>query len=1069
MNFMKNRIFKVFKDPSLSFICLLAFFYSNSLHSEEEDFRKYAMFASNAERPNPTSPIPSKLPFTLQANARIALIGNTLFDRMRNFGHFEAMLQKAHPNLNLVVRNLAWSADEIDLQPRPANFADTEQHLTAMKADIIIAAFGYNESFGGREELSSFENRLANYLLNLGSKSYNGKSAPLLVVVSPIANENVDGVSAANLNNDNIMAYCKSMKKVADKQKVGFVNVFGETASEMLLKQNELTINGAHLNALGYSKFAKILFEGIFQKEAPSVDKDIRAAVIEKNRQHFYRYRPLNTFYYTGGRKGSYGYLDFLPAMRNFDLMTENRDRLIHRLAQGKKPSPIVNDSNVPPLPITKESRGANKWMSPEEEKAAFKVDPRFEVSLFASEEQFPDIACPIQMRWDGKGRMWVSCSTTYPHVYPGQAPNDKIVILEDLDKDGKADQCSVWAEGLNVPLSFEFGNGGVYVSEEPHMTFLKDTNGDGKADFREIPLTGFGCEDSHHALHDFVWTPDGDLIFRESIFHHTQVETPYGPVRQQNSGWFAWEPKLHRLTAFGTHPSTNPWGVTFDDWGQHVASYPIFASAHHALDPPYPEQHPKPSGMQAYSGVCGQEFIDFPNWPKELQGMMVKVRYKSTNRVELLKWKEYEYGYEEEYVSDIIFSSNLSFIPVDLRYGPRGAMYVCDWYNPVKGHAQYSLRDERRDRKSGRIWRILPKGAKEVNPPKITGATLPQLLNLLKRPEYRYRYWAKREIREMEPILVKKALDQWVKNLDPNDPRFRHHQVEALWTYRNVEQSNIKLLAELLQCENHNARAAATRQLRHWHSLTNRGDDLLLKAARDENGLVRLEAAIACSYIGTKNAFEALKVVSSKPNDKHLSYAIKTSLGSAPMRKFWNSVDLEKKQPLLYAFLNRQNNVEKRTEKTKEENKFDRQKNIVQVKVSCMKERMLYSVELMQKSNLGEYKKSLNGDIHAKRNQPIRIEFRNPDATPHNFVLVKPNSIEEVGLAANNMAKDPIAAKSGQFIPKSNKIIVHTKMLKQGESEILRFNAPKKAGNYPFLCSFPGHWTIMKGNLTVK
>lgn len=1066
---MKNRIFKVFKGPSLSFVWLLVFFYSLSLHSEEEDFRKYAMFASNAERPESTNPISSRLPFKLQANDRIALLGNTLFDRMRNFGHFEAILQKAHPNQNLVVRNLAWSADEIDLQPRPANFADTEQHLTAMKADIIIAAFGFNESFGGMKELSSFETRLSNYLLNLRSKSYNGKNAPLVVLVSPIANENINGVSAAKQNNDNIKAYCMSMKKVADQQKVGFIDVFDATAAEMLLKQDDLTINGAHLNALGYSKFAKILFEGLFQRVAPSVDKDIRAAVIEKNRQHFYRYRPLNTFYYTGGRKGSYGYLDFLPAMRNFDLMTENRDRQIHRLAQGKRPSPIINDSNVPPLPITKESRGANKWMSAKEEKAAFKVDPRFEVSLFASEEQFPDIACPIQMRWDGKGRMWVSCSTTYPHVYPGQAPNDKIVILEDLDKDGKADQCSVWAEGLNVPLSFEFGNGGVYVSEEPHMTFLKDTNGDGKADFREIPLTGFGCEDSHHALHDFVWTPDGDLIFRESIFHHTQVETPYGPVRQQNSGWFAWEPKLHRLTAFGTHPSTNPWGVTFDDWGQHVASYPIFASAHHALDPPYPEQHPKPSGMQAYSGVCGQEFIDFPNWPKELQGMMVKVRYKSTNRVELLKWKEYEYGYEEEYVSDIIFSSNLSFIPVDLRYGPRGAMYVCDWYNPVKGHAQYSLRDERRDRKSGRIWRILPKGAKEVNPPKITGASLPQLLNLLKRPEYRYRYWAKREIREMEPILVKKALDQWIKKLDPNDPRFRHHQVEALWAYRNVEQSNIKLLAELLQCENHNARAAATRQLRHWHSFTNRGDDLLVKAAQDENGLVRLEAAIACSYIGTKNAFEALKIVSTKPNDKHLSYAIKTSLGSAPMRKFWNPEDLEKKEPLLYAFFNRQKNINKKAEQTKEDNKFDRQKSLIKVKVSCMKERMLYSVELMEKSNLGEYKRSSNGDILAKRNQPIRIEFYNPDVTPHNLVLVQPGSLQEVGLAANNLAKDPIAAKNGQFIPKSNKIIVHTNMLKQDEKEFLRFKAPNKSGIYPYLCSFPGHWTIMKGNLIVK
>ena len=1051
------------------YFLLTSFFSCLFIYGDDADFRKYAMFASNAERPKIVSSIITKLPLKLEKNARIALVGNTLFDRMRNYGHFEALLHQGYPNHEIVVRNLAWSADEVDLQPRPDNFADTEQHLTAMKADVIIAAFGFNESFAGPKEIPYFEDRLEKYLTSLTSKAYNGKNAPSVILISPIANENINLVPAADLNNKSLQIYTNSIKKIAHSKGVGFIDVFTDTESIMKKVGIDHTINGSHLNEKGYELFGEILFEKLFKKAKPSINEDIRFAVIEKNRQHFYRYRPLNTFYYTGGRKGSYGYLDFLPAMRNFDLMTENRDRQIHKLAQGKKPSAIIDDSNVPPLPITKSSRGANKWMSPKDEKAAFKIDPKFEVTLFASEEQFPDIACPIQMRWDGQGRMWVSCSTTYPHVYPGQAPNDKIVILEDLDKDGKADKCSVWAEGLNVPLSFEFGNGGIYVSEEPHMTFLKDTNGDGKADHREIPLTGFGCEDSHHALHDFVWTPDGDLIFRESIFHHTQVETPYGPVRQQNSGWFAWEPKLHRLTAFGSHPSTNPWGVTFDDWGQHVASYPIFASAHHALDPPYPQQHPRPSGLQAYSGVCGQEFIDFPNWPDEFQGMMVKVRYKSTNRVELLKWKEYDYGYEEEYVSDIIFSSNLSFIPVDLRYGPGGGMYVCDWYNPVKGHAQYSLRDERRDRKSGRIWRIMPKGAKQIIPPQITGASLPQLLNLLKRPEYRYRYWAKREIREMEPTKVKRALDHWLKNLDTNDPRHRHHQVEAMWAYRNVEQSNLQLLEELLQCENHNARAAATRQLRYWHSLSDNGDDLLTRAARDNNGLVRLEAAIACSYIGTKNAFEALKVVSTQPNEKHLSYAIKTSFGSSPMKKFWDPKDLEKTQPLLFKFLNKQKVANQIAEKSKADNKFDRQKNLLKIKVSCMKERMLYSVEIMEKSNLGEYKKTSGGNIIVKRNQPLLIEFNNPDATPHNFVLVQPNALEEVGLAANNMAKDPIAAKNGQFIPESKKIIAHTKMLKQGETEFLRFKAPRKPGIYPYLCSFPGHWTIMKGNLIVK
>lgn len=106
---------------------------------------------------------------------------------------------------------------------------------------------------------------------------------------------------------------------------------------------------------------------------------------------------------------------------------------------------------------------------------------------------------------------------------------------------------------------------------------------------------------------------------------------------------------------------------------------------------------------------------------------------------------------------------------------------------------------------------------------------------------------------------------------------------------------------------------------------------------------------------------------------------------------------------------------------------------------------------------------------ISAKKNQPIKLQFFNPDVTPHNFVLVEPNSLEEIGLAANNMASDPSAAKKGEFIPGSGKIIVHTKMLKQDEKEVLRFKAPSKTGEYPYLCTFPGHWTIMKGILHVK
>src|SRR5262249_50524689 len=162
----------------------------------------------------------------------------------------------------------------------------------------------------------------------------------------------------------------------------------------------------------------------------------------------------------------------------------------------------------------------------------------------------------------------------------------------------------------------------------------------------------------------------------------------------------------------------------------------------------------------------------------------------------------------DEEYIGDLLFSTNLSFIPVDIQFGPRGDLYVCDWYNPVKGHMQYSLRDERRDRHSGRIWRITTRGKSLQEPPKIADATIAELLELLKRREYRYRYWAKRELRERDPSAVKRALDAWVRALGPDDPRFRHHQVEALWTYRWIGAVNVDLLRAVLACEDHHARA---------------------------------------------------------------------------------------------------------------------------------------------------------------------------------------------------------------------------------------------------------------------
>lgn len=1021
---------------------------------EDPALIQHGIYAATAPRAAKTAPVATQLPLELERGARIAMIGNMLLERAQDFGYIETLLHQKYSQHDLVVRHLGWPADTVSLQPRPDNFADVDQHLYHERADVIFAAFGFNESFDLSEGASGFRDALREKVSQLKSTAFNDRSAPKVVLFSPIANENIQGVPAADLNNGRLAEYTEVVREVATELEVGFVDVFQPTLLAMQSPGNDLTINGVHLNQEGYALLADVVYRTLFAEGAPVVRDDIREVVIDKNRQYFRRYRPLNTFYYTGGRSKTYGYLDFLPAMRNFDLLSANRDQRIWDLAKGRSVPDQIDDSNLPPLPETKQSRGANRWMSASDEKKAFQVDSRFDVTLFAGEEQFPDIAAPIQMRWDNRGRLWVSCSTTYPHVYPGNEPNDRLVILEDTDGDGRADKSSVFADDLHIPLSFEFGDGGVYVSEEPHLTFLKDTDGDGRADFRRKLLSGFGTEDSHHSLHDFVWSPDGDLIFRESIFHHSQVETAYGPIRQQNSGWFRFEPDSQRLTSFGTYHSTNPWGVTFDDWGQHVASHPIFAAAFHSLDPPYPNQHPKPAGLQAYSGTCGQEFVDFATFPDDLQGCFVKARYKPTNRIEIHKWVEGEFGFNEKYVSDLLFSTNLSFIPVDIRFGPRGALYICDWYNPVKGHAQYSLRDERRDRHSGRIWRVTAKGRPLQEPPSIADASIDSLLDQLKRPEGRIRYWVRGELRQRDRGAVKRALDRWVGQLSPTDPRYRHHQIEAIWIYRGIREINAGLLRELLRCDNQYARAAATQQLRYWHRHFDDSTELLRAAVNDSYSMVRMEGVIASSYIGTKQALDAMLEVLEHPNDGHLAYAITCALGSHTLRRHWENDDSYSVAKLLRDA--KQESQLREPTPGGPESQFDSQANVATFKISCVPEVMKYTKE----------------QIAVKTGQPVKIVFMNPDATDHNLVIVRPGALEEVGMAANAMARDPKNANS-DFIPKSKRnLILHaTKMIgpmRKSRVHVLRFKAPTEPGLYPYVCTFPGHWVVMKGVMVV-
>lgn len=995
----------------------------------------------------------AQLPLELKPGTRIALVGNSLFDRMRDDGQFEALLHQRFAKEQLVVRNLSWSADEVALRPRPDGFGDLNQHLAEHKADVILAAFGFNESFKGEAGLAEFETLLRAFLIELKSHRYNGVSEPGIVLVSPTAAE-----KPHEHLNAQIQPYAAAMKKVAAAENVAFADVFTDLAPK--------TINGVHLNREGYTLFAERLYNQLTQETPPALNEAVRAAVVEKEGKFFQYHRPLNYYYIKGGRAEPYGVVNFPGELKKLLQMVEARDEAIWATAVGQvgQIRPVrPDDTKTDSLPTITGDRPVNEWLSPAGELAAFQIDPRFEVSCFASEEDFPNLFVkPIAIRFDGKGRLWVSTSTTYPQIVPGAEPEDKILILEDTDGDGKADTCEVWADKLHIPLSFEFGNGGVFVSDQPHLTFLKDTDGDGKADHREKLLTGFGTEDSHHALHDFVWSPEGDLIFRESIFHHSQVETPYGPVRARESSFFRYTPATGRLLAFGSYMSTNPWGITFDDWGFHVGSHPVFASAVHALNAPYPQLHvPAGSYFPAYSGTCGQEFLTSSHWPKELRDKkhFMRVRYKPTNEVELHEWVEHDTHFEEKKVGIVFQSTNLSFIPVDIQQGPDGAMYIADWYNPVKGHMQYSLRDTRRDKKSGRIWRITAKDQKLEEAPKIAGASIPELLELLKSENYRTRYRAKVELRErnraeLENILLSR--NGWLHKLDRGNRGFWHHWMESEWLKHSLGLLN-PLEAGLTF--HHKDPKARTAGLRLFRLLNNQKmAALVLKdAANDKSGLVRLEAAITASYIGTPEALEAALDLLKHPMDSYLTYALRTALDSHTLQPLWKgNAAFMQKHPELEKFLKDSEPTKPaqmaKKKKAEKPHPFDAQPGLQTVTIKTLPERLLY--------DLREFK--------VKAGQPVKLVFENPDVTPHNLLIVQPGAADEVGMAGNEMAKTPDGLAK-DFIPDSPKILHKTRMLNQGEREILRFTAPEKAGVYPYICTFPGHWLVMKGEMIVE
>ena len=811
----------------------------------------------------------------LNKGDRIILIGNTLAERMQYFGHLETLIQSRFPGLDLVVHDLGWSADELTLRPRSAGFEDHGHTLMDEKPDVVIAMFGFNESFAGPGGLAKFRKDLDKFIVEATSTKYNGQAAPRLVLLSPIAHEDLQDshITDGKSHNKDLELYTGAMAETAKARDITFLDLFRPTRSLMegRPKGSEpptLTINGVHLNEHGDQAVATLIDEGLFGARPAAIKADmveLKAAVLEKNLQFFHDYRAINGCYIYGGRKSPFGVVNFPEEFAKLRKMIANREARVWAIARGEDVPATIDDSDTGTLQrVQTNAKGGIRLTNPEESRQTFTLPDGYEASLFASEGDFPDLRKPVQLTFDAKGRLWVSTMPSYPQYLPGRPVDDKVLIFEDVDGDGKADKQTVFADKLHVPTGLELGDGGLYLSQQPNLMFLKDTDGDDKADTRDLILHGFDTADSHHAMHAFTWDPGGALYWQEGTFHRTQVETPHGPRRVKDAGVFRFEPKSKKLDVFVSYGFANPWGHYFDKWGQDLvadasggANY--FGTAFSG-DVDYPNKH---AGMHQFLKMewrptSGCELVSSRNFPDDVQGDYLLNNVIGFQGVLRYRMKEDGSGFHGDPVQPLLRSTDPNFRPVDLEFGPDGALYLVDWYNPLIGHMQHSLRDPNRDVEHGRIWRIRSTKKPLVEKARIAGASVPELLNLLKTYEDRTRYRARIALREPPPRVVLAELDRWVAGLSKDDPEYWHHMLEALWLRQSLDGVDEGLLNQMLACPEPKARAAATRVLCYWRDKVEDPIGMLRKQVADENARVRLEAVRALSFFEGKDAAKA-------------------------------------------------------------------------------------------------------------------------------------------------------------------------------------------------------------------
>ncbi|HLW21275.1 MAG TPA: SGNH/GDSL hydrolase family protein, partial [Cyclobacteriaceae bacterium] len=368
----------------------------------------------------------------IEKGSRIFLVGNNLPSRMMNYGHFETEMHLRYPDSTLYIRNMGDGGNTPGFRPHSgrntpwafpgaeqfqtelAKNSESEGHLETedewlkrLQADIILAFFGYNESFEGPEGLENYKGELEAFIHHTFRQKYNGDTTQL-AIVSPIAFEDLSDrydLPNGDKENENLALYTAAMKEIAERNNVLFVDAFNPSKDWYASSSEPLTIDGFQLNEEGYKKFAVFLADRVFGEDKVRAGEHrelVHAAVKEKNWMWHNDFKIPNGVHVFGRRYDPFGPDNYPAEIQKIREMTDIRDQAIWKAVKGEKMDVRVADEKTTPLPSVEtnlkyDEKNPPRYLYGEEALSTIKVSEGYKIELFASEEEFEDLANPVQ------------------------------------------------------------------------------------------------------------------------------------------------------------------------------------------------------------------------------------------------------------------------------------------------------------------------------------------------------------------------------------------------------------------------------------------------------------------------------------------------------------------------------------------------------------------------------------------------------------------------------------------------------------------------------------------------